>query len=341
MHQNIKTLEKGEYCPTCGRKYDNVDNTEQIAILTKKREEEISKGIKLNEEQKSILKQIEDLKTNRELYDRKSKLIIKKSALELNVEQLRNLYKEKQAILNEYNKNTEAIDKNNQLDIQLRTTDANLKHKRNTRETNIGYIEKTQQEIRNYSKMIDERELLIEKIEKENHYIRHWRIYLDMVGRNGISKMVLRKALPLINAQLSHVLNDVCDFDVEIMINEKNDIQFYLLKDGVRSDLTSGSGFEKTASALALRAILGNISTLPKINGLILDEIWGRVAKENYDNLKQLLDKIKENYDYIIIISHLDEIKDYCNTIITVTKENNISRISVRDNKKPYRPNLK
>ena len=104
---------------------------------------------------------------------------------------------------------------------------------------------------------------------------------------------------------------------------------FYLLKDNVKSDLTSGSGFEKTAAALAIRAVLGNISTLPKCNVFVVDEILGRVAKENYENMRTLYEKILENFDAIIQISHLEEIKDWHSTIITVKKENNISKIVV------------
>ena len=150
-----------------------------------------------------------------------------------------------------------------------------------------------------------------------------------MVGKNGISKMVLRKTLPIINAQITNLLCDVCDFNVEITITDKNDIMFYLVKDGIKSDLTSGSGFERTAAALALRTVLGNISSLPKINFLIADEVMGRVAKENYDNMKTLYEKMLVNYDFIIQISHLDEIKDWHNHIVTVTKTNNVSKINI------------
>jgi DNA repair exonuclease SbcCD ATPase subunit len=169
--------------------------------------------------------------------------------------------------------------------------------------------------------------VLIEKIKEENKLIRHWKIYLDMIGKNGISKMVLRKTLPIINANLARLLNDVCDFSVEVAINEKNDVNFYLIKDNIKSDLSSGSGFEKTASALALRAVLANMSTLPKINLLIIDEVLGRVAKENYDNMRTLFEKIMENYDAIIQISHLNEIKDWHEKHIVVSKENNVSKI--------------
>ena len=151
-----------------------------------------------------------------------------------------------------------------------------------------------------------------------------------MIGKNGISKMVLRNTLPLINAELSRLLNGVCDFTVEIVVTEKNDVMFYLIKDGVKSDLNSGSGFERTASALALRAVLGNISTMPRPNFIVFDEILGKVARENYDNMKLLYDKILKNYNCIIQISHLDEIKDWHDIIVTITKESNVSRICVK-----------
>ena len=73
---------------------------------------------------------------------------------------------------------------------------------------------------------------------------------MDMVGKDGVSKMVLRKAIPNINAKLNERLNNVCDFEIKLAISDKNDVMFYLVKDGVKSDLTSGSGFERTASVI-------------------------------------------------------------------------------------------
>ena len=119
----------------------------------------------------------------------------------------------------------------------------------------------------------------------------------------------------------------MCDFDIEVAINNKNEVMFHLIKDGVISDLYSGSGFEKTAAALALRSVLADMSTMPRMNGVVWDEIFGRVAKENYDNIKSLCHKIAESYDYVFTISHNDEIKEWCNDTVLVKKENNISRV--------------
>ena len=327
--KRIEELTKSEYCPTCGRKYENIDNSALINEINEKQRKITEKGKELHALQLQLEKQIEELKERREKYELKGKTEIKKSVVELKLTQLRNEYKEKKNILKEYNKNNEAIDTNNNIDIEIRNIDFNLKNKRNTRELNLSLIENRKNSIINNQNGIEERKVIIEKIKEENKTIRHWKIYLDMVGKNGISKMVLRKTLPIINANITRLLTDTTDFNVEVAINEKNDINFYLIKDGVKSDLTSGSGFERTAAALALRAVLGNMSTLPKINFLVLDEILGRVAKENYDNMRTLFEKIMENYDAIIQISHLNEIKDWHEKHIVVSKENNVSKIHI------------
>lgn len=327
--QNIKNIKESEICPTCKRKYDNVDNTEIISKLEKEKEDLIVTGKQLAQQHKDVDKRVEQMKEKRELYTKKTINQGVKASLEVQILNLRNDYKDKRDLLNDYNKNHEAIDKNNKLDIEIYNTDVNIKNLRNTKETNIRYIESKTNEISNFNKNIEDRLLIIKKIEEETKLLRHWRLYLDMVGKNGISKMVLRKTLPIINAQITNLLCDVCDFNVEITITDKNDIMFYLVKDGIKSDLTSGSGFERTAAALALRTVLGNISSLPKINFLIADEVMGRVAKENYDNMKTLYEKMLVNYDFIIQISHLDEIKDWHNHIVTVTKTNNVSKINI------------
>ena len=204
-----------------------------------------------------------------------------------------------------------------------------INSKRSAKETNIHYIAKLTQDSANGEAEIKSREEVIKKISEEEVILKNWRIYLDMVGKNGITKMVLRKTLPIINANISFLLSDVCDFTVEITINDKNDIMFFIVKDGVYSDLTSGSGFERTAAALALRIVLGNISTLPRCSFIVLDEILGRVAEENLENIRTLLDKISDKYQFIMQISHLESIKDWHNEIISVKKDGNISKICV------------
>jgi DNA repair exonuclease SbcCD ATPase subunit len=151
-----------------------------------------------------------------------------------------------------------------------------------------------------------------------------------MVGKNGIGKMVLRQTLPIINSELNYLLDDVCDFKVYIEIDDKNDINFYIVTDDdVKSDLSSGSGFEQTVSALALRAVLGNISTMSRPSFMLLDEVLGGVAKDNYENIKKLYDRILKDYSFIFQVTHLDDIADWHDTTVVVKKENRVSKISI------------
>ena len=330
ISHNIEHLKNSEYCPVCKRKLDNVDNTTQIKEQEKELEKIVNEGKKIGERISKLEALIQSMKTNRELYTKKTQIITKKAALELNVERLRNDYKDFSATKKEYDSNSEAIDKNNAIDIQIRNNDIIIKNKRETRDTNISYISNNESTIKNHNKQIEDRKELIKKLGEEEILIKNWKIYLDLVGKNGISKMVLRKTLPIINARLSQMLNEVCDFDVEVAIDERNDVKFFLIKDGKYSNLHGASGFELTAAALALRAVLADMSTIPKSSIIVMDEVLGRVAKENYDSIKNLIEKISTGYQSVINITHLDDFKDFCDSHIVVRKENNISKISLR-----------
>ena len=326
---NLKHLQSSQFCPVCGRELQNFDK-KKLEEFKKEVDKILEEGKVKREEQKQAQEKVDKLKTNRELYTKKTQIITKKAALELNVERLRNEYKDLSATKKEYEANSEAIDKNNAIDIQIRNNDIVIRTKRGTKEMNVGNISNNEATIKSHNEQIEERKTLIKKLSEEEILIKNWKIYLDLVGKNGISKMVLRKTLPIINARLSQLLLDVCDFDVEVMIDDKSDVKFFMIKDGKYSNLHGGSGFELTASALALRSVLSDMSTIPRCSTIVMDEILGRVAKENYDNIKSLIDKISSGYEHVINITHLDDFKDFCDTHIVVKKENNISKLSLK-----------
>lgn len=326
----ITQLKSSEYCPTCGRKLEGVDNSSKIAEMEERLKELEKNGKEKGTQIKAVEAMIESMKAARENYEIVSKKTIEKSALEVNIERINNELKELLQKKKDYDENADAIIKNNEIDINIRNNDVFINSKRSAKERNLSCIAIDKANIKTYSDSIEEKTKIISKIKEEEHLVKNWKIYLELVGKDGISKMVLRKALPIINGRLSEYLSDVCDFDVEVTINNKNDVMFNLIKDGVYSDLSSGSGFELTASGIALRAVLSELSTIPKSSILTLDEVWGRVAKTNYDNMKTLMEKVAKDYQAVLLISHLDEVKDMCSTHISVVKENNISKLVLK-----------
>lgn len=330
----IKQLKTSEYCPTCGKKLDNVDNSKQIKEQEETYESLVVEGKKVTERVNELNAAIEAKKENREKYNKLNALNTQQPIVELNLERLRNEYKELKQQEKEYLKNSDAIDKNNKIELAIRNTDINIKTKRDVRDGNLRTIAQNKSNVEVYKKEIAKREEIIAKINQEDKIIYNWKIYLDMVGKNGISKMVMRKALPIINARLNQLLEDVCDFDVNVDINLKNEVTFNIVRNGVVADLNSGSGFEKTASALALRTVLADISTIPQMNFIVLDEILSGVAFDNYDNIFSLIGKSLKSYDFAFFITHVDAVKEYTDSTITIKKEDNVSKLYFSNTKK-------
>jgi DNA repair exonuclease SbcCD ATPase subunit len=86
---------------------------------------------------------------------------------------------------------------------------------------------------------------------------------------------------------------------------------------------------EKTVASLALRAVIGRISCLSKPNFITFDEVLGKVAEENMENIKLIFDRIKDMYDIVFLITHIEKIKDWADNVIEIEKINNISKLNL------------
>lgn len=327
LKNEIKTLKTSEYCPTCGAKLKNVDNSEAIKV----KEEEFKKlcddGVELKKKFDELVAKKENLNKLRIEYNEGIKLKLKIETNDAEIDSLGSSYREKRRILKNINDNKVAIENNNKIDNDINVVKANIDEETRQLKQIQTQITDCEAEIKENNKNVKDYKEIIAILEKEAKVRRNWEIYLEMIGKNGISKLVLRNTLPLINGELKRLLNGVCDFYVEVTIDDRNDVSFDLIHDNVRSNLASGSGFEQTVASLALRSVLSKISTFSKPSFVVFDEILGGVADENYDNIKLLYDKIVKDYDFVLQITHLKQIADWHDKTIIVRKENNISTL--------------
>jgi len=329
LEQTIQDLIDGGICKACNRVLDDVDNTEHIETHRKsidKLRGEITELEEVMTKTKSDLVSLNDIKV---LIDEKNKLELNRDRLEVEIGSLRNKIVSKKNDLKKYTLNLEAIELNRDIDSNVSLVKTKISVAGYRKDELMGKIERVKQDVINNETAIDTKTKLIEQIKKEEEIEKIYKVYIELFGKKGISKLVLRSVLPIINAEVQRLLEDVCDFEIEIFIDDKNDVQFLLNKDGVSKLLKSGSGFEKTAASLALRGVLGKISTLPMPNFITFDEVLGKVANENIEKLKPLFDKIKNMYEIVFLITHNDIIKDWGDNILTVKKDNNVSKITL------------
>ena len=327
LKKNNQDLASAEFCPVCKRKFDDVDNSGLIKANEEKIAKCLSDGKELKTRKEEIVPLMEKIEKERERLKEKNKLEIRIAALNTQIVSLRSDCVNIKNTIKQLNDNKEAIKINNAIDAEVLAINESIKIQENIKLTasteNASYIETG----KNNKEKIGEKKGIIEKIEEEQKIEKVWKIYLKMIGKDGISKIVLRNTLPIINNEINRLLNGVTDFDVEVSMNTKNDVDFWLIRDGVRTRLSGSSGLERTQAALALRVVLGNMSRLCKPDFVLLDEVLGGVAKENYDDMKKLYDKIVKNFRFILHICHLPEWVDYHDSIVTVQKINNISSI--------------
>jgi DNA repair exonuclease SbcCD ATPase subunit len=326
----VKDLIAGGICQSCNRKLDDVDNTSHINKHNDEIEEKENNLLIIEKELKLLTNKIESLNEVKVKIDKKNKLELDRDRLEVEIDGLRNKVIEKKNELTKYNLNLDAIQHNKNVEILITKSRTDLNVLEVEKDDLIKRIERVSSDITNNKNDIQTKTKLIETIKKEEEIEKIFKIYIELVGKKGISKLVLRSVLPIINSEVQRLLEDVCDFEVEIYIDEKNDVQFLINKDDTTKLLKSGSGFEKTASSLALRSVLGKVSTLPMPNFITFDEVLGKVAPDNIEKLKALFDKIKTMYDIVFLITHNDMVKDWANNVITVTKNNNISNVIIK-----------
>ena len=221
------------------------------------------------------------------------------------------------------------IQENQKIDSLLIKADIRLDDLEIQRRTISNSITTSESSIKSLEEKIDLNKNKIETIKEEEKKDKIYKIYLEIYGKNGISKMIMKTMMPLINSELQRLMEDSCYFKLEVRINDKNEVEFIMTDNetGIEKLMTSGSGFEKTISSLALRSVLTKISSLPKPNLVVLDEVFGKIANDNLEMVYEFFTKIKDYFEKIFVISHNSIVGTWGDHVVKIKKENNLSKV--------------
>ena len=330
-NKRIEALVEKKTCPTCGHEIDLVEQSSFIEKNNNKIKEYTNSGIDNKKKLEEIKKEILILEQKRAEENELNRLKPEMSAIKVQIDNFKLMIADLERKKAEIETNKENIKYNNEIDNKIRIVDENIKVETNIKEQQIRLMQNYKNEITQYNKRIDERNLIIKKLLEEEIKIRNWYIYQELIGKNGIIKIVLKRALPILNNEISRLLNGLCDFEVKLSIDENNKICLDLLRDGVKMDLgIAASGWEGTISSLALRSALASVATLPRSNMLVLDEVLAGVSSENAENVFKLFRRMLPNYDSIIHICHDNALESYHDLTVTIVKEKNISKIELK-----------
>jgi len=188
--------------------------------------------------------------------------------------------------------------------------------------TNKEKIKNLQNEIVKYNNKLKE----IQESEKE---IRIYNIYKKIVAKDGFPLFIVDEKISAINQEINIISNQVFDFDITFKIdNEKGELnlefQYDNDKDEETCDVSLASGSETFVINLCIKVGLTQLSEQPKLQTLIIDEGFDVLDPYNLDKIPVLFTSLLNYYKNLILISHVDELKDIYNTQILLSKENSI-----------------
>lgn len=233
------------------------------------------------------------------------------------------------AKLKEYEDNKEAIENFEGLLDEKRTLqieEKRLKKECDTckKETNslLRVAGSVEQQIKN-----------LEERKEELHLLRTefaaYELFMTCFHPNGISHNIIKNRLPVINEEIAKILTGVVEFEIFIENEEKTlDIFIKHPKHGARL-IEMGSGAEKTIAAMAIRLALLSVSSLPKPDIFILDEPGTALDAENMEGFVRIIDMVKSYFKTVILISHLDTLKDAVDMQIMIDKKDGFAHVSV------------
>lgn len=326
LKELMRSVSYGVKCNHCGIELINAEITKnkilEIPNLEAKQEKiktDISGLVEKEQSYQLAKKKFDEYEKNKLVRDR---LLLSIESNDLKINSLKDK-------LEKYVKEQDKIKKNNELDSQIVKAKMRLDELISASNNLKNSIYSNNSRVDVLKNQIQSNNVLVDKIESEFEIEKRYKLYLELYGKNGIAKLIMKTMLPHINSELEKLLEDSANFNLEVRINDKNEVDFIMIDNntGVEKLMSTGSGYEKTISSLALRAVLSKVCSLPKPNIWIADEVFGKVANDSLDLIGNFFTKLTTYFDKILLISFNPIVNNWANHIIKIEKTDNISRI--------------
>lgn len=326
LNKEIAKIKNSDTCPTCGRKYDNV-NEEHIANTIKELEDNIKlENDKIAERNKEVAEKQEILSTKiEEGKDLRAKLDsldnkINDFKVELNNMEMvkRNLTDDRQCIAN-----------------NIKVIQSDIENLRNKKDQILKIEVGNKDEFVKMLKDLDDEISAIEVSKKDIENVYSENNECEEVIKNSIQLVTKEFRTYLLQNSLQYLNKLLNIYSSELFSNSKDVIT--INGDDAKLDIKLGdatyeslSGGEKTRVNIALllaqkslASIIGNISC----NIIILDEILGYCDSQAENNVIDLITKELDDLESIYMVSHKEIPIGYDTQLIIVKGKDGLSRV--------------
>ena len=302
----------------------STSNNKKIRDALNKRKEEF-KIDKINEDIKKFEKFL-DIKGKLESSLNSDKLILENtiSKKSISEHELREFESEEKF----YENNKEVIENINEIIADKNSKQKELQEYKQELEQCENIVLELYKSHGYFEQKIENLKVQKEQKEQKLNEFEAYDLYMRCMHPNGIAYDIIKKSLPVINSEISKVLANVVDFEV-FFETEDNRLDIYIKHPNRDpSPLEMASGAEKTVSAMAVRLAFISVSTIPRSQLFILDEPGTALDEERMEGFTRILDIVKSVFKTVVLISHLDSLKDSADSVISIEKKNGYANVN-------------
>jgi exonuclease SbcC len=183
-----------------------------------------------------------------------------------------------------------------------------------------------------------------EKEKQLSQATKEEKIYKDLAqafGKRGIQALLIESALPEIEAEANDLLSRMTDNRMHIKIETQRETKAGNVVEtldikisdelGTRNyEMFSGGEAFRISFAIriALSKLLARRAGAP-LPTLVIDEGFGTQDSVGIEKLKEAINSIQKDFDKILVITHIEELRDAFPTRINVIKTTNGSTLEV------------
>jgi len=223
--------------------------------------------------------------------------------------------------------NKDQIDKNTKIELELSLLNKELSALSETYDSKYRVHTSAIGNLRALETRIESTLEQIEQLrELENEYAVY-EYYLTATKRDGIPSELIAKTLPAIENEVNNILGQTQEFTISLEVDGK-DIVGKINEDGSSWLVELSSGMEQFIIDLCMRVATMNVCSLPRSNFLVVDEGFGNLDSENLTSMFTMFEYLRSQFEFVIVISHLDVMRDVVDKLIEIKKEDGFSYIN-------------
>ncbi len=194
-------------------------------------------------------------------------------------------------------------------------------------------ITRSENHLERIEKLLNKRKEVQERIKIINRDLVIFKELVKAFGKNGLQALIIENAVPDIEIEANKILSRLTEGSMSLSLEmvrptlkgrDKETLEIYIGDSSGTRSYETFSGGEAFRINFALRVAISKFianRSGAQLRTLVVDEGFGTQDKDGLDQFVQVINTIKDDFDKILAITHVEELKERFPVRIEVTKE--------------------